>query len=317
MPHTTSEGVLAIRKLKLLLGLTLAFTMLSSCVGASPGANSGAALENNNSSQPADTSLDASQEAAENSEQPADTDSGASQDDWGLLKPGVLQVGCEIGYPPFEYFSDDGVTPVGVDIDLGDAIAAELGVSVERIDTAWDGIFAGLAAKKYDVIISAVTINAERMENMDFSMPYIENWQSIVIKKGGSTIAEVKDLDGKNVAYQDATTSDEYLDDLINTGVLNCERFEYAKVMNCFDDLNLGRVDAVLCDSTVADGYIAREPDKFEISWLQSSEPDSEPETFGIAIKKGNEKLLNAINDALKKLDESGKLDEIRTNWFS
>jgi polar amino acid transport system substrate-binding protein len=284
--------------------------MLSGCTGEPPSAAQKSA------SQPV-ASTEAIQDVPEVSEQPADTGSDAPQDDLGLLVPGVLQVGCEIGYPPFEYYADDGVTPIGVDIDLGDAIAEELGVSIERQDTAWDGIFAGLAAKKYDVIISAVTISAERMENMDFSTPYIENWQSIVVKRGGSPITELKGLEGKNVAYQDATTSDEYLDDLINTGVLSCERFEYAKVMNCFDDLNLGRVNAVLCDSTVADGYISREPDKFEISWLQSSEPGAEAETFGIAIDKGNEKLLNAINEALKKLDESGKLDEIRKNWFS
>jgi len=241
---------------------------------------------------------------------------GGSNKDIGLLKPGVLQIGCEIGYPPFEYYTDDGTTPIGLDIDLGDALAKELGVSVERFDTAWDGIFAGLTAKKYDIIISAVTINADRMKTMDFSIPYIENWQAIVVKKGNAPITGIKGLDGKKVAFQGSTTSDDYLDDQISTGVLSCERFSYAKVMNCFDDLKLDRVDAVLCDSTVADGYISREPDKYEISWLQSTDPGAEPETFGIAVDKGNEKLLNAINEALQKLMDNGKLDEIKKNWF-
>jgi polar amino acid transport system substrate-binding protein len=237
--------------------------------------------------------------------------------DLGLLKDGVLQVGCEIGYPPFEYFGDDGSTPIGLDIDLGDAIAAELGVSIERVDTAWDGIFEGLDADKYDIIISAVTINAERKKDMDFSDPYIENWQAVAVKKGSTPITSLEELNGKKVAYQDATTSDEYLEDLTDTGAVDCEKFEYAKVLNAFDDLRLGRVDAVICDSTVADGYIAREPENFEITWLQSTEPDSVPETFGVAVKKGNENLVNAINDALKKLEDSGKLDEIRSSWFS
>ena len=236
--------------------------------------------------------------------------------DLGLLKPGTLQVGCEIGYPPFEYFSDDGTTPIGFDIDLGSAIAEELGVQIVRIDTAWDGIFAGLSAKKYDCIISAVTINAERAQTMDFSSPYIENWQSIVVKKGNTPITGVIGLGGKKVAYQGSTTSDEYLNDLINTGVLTCETYPYDKVINCFDDLSLGRVDAVICDSTVADGYVSREPDKYEISWLQSTEPGAVAETFGIAMDKGNVKLLKAVNDALKKLDESGKLEELRKSWF-
>ena len=240
----------------------------------------------------------------------------ASAADLGLLKSGVLQIGCEIGYPPFEYYADDGTTAIGFDVDLGDAIAQEIGVKAVRIDTAWDGIFAGLSAKKYDCVISAVTITADRQQTMDFSTPYIENWQSIVVKKGNTPITSVKGLDGLKVAYQGSTTSDEYLNNEINTGVLTCQTFPYDKVLNCFDDLNLGRVDAVICDSTVADGYISREPDKYEISWLQSSEPGAVAETFGVAVNKGNDKLLNAINDALSKMDQNGKLDELRKNWF-
>ena len=236
--------------------------------------------------------------------------------DIGLLKAGTLQVGCEIGYPPFEYFGDDGTTPVGFDIDLGNMIAEELGVKKVLIDTAWDGIFAGLSAKKYDCVISAVTINAERAQTMEFSTPYIENWQSIVVKKGNPPITSVKGLDGKKVAYQGSTTSDEYLNNQIKTGVLNCQTFPYDKVLNCFDDLDLGRVDAVICDSTVADGYVAREPAKYEISWIQSSEKGAQAETFGVAMDKGNTKLLNAINSALKKMKDSGKLEELRKTWF-
>jgi len=246
----------------------------------------------------------------------ANADANASTGDLGLLKPGVLQIGCEIGYPPFEYFGDDGTTPIGFDIDLGDAIAQELGVQPVRVDTAWDGIFAGLAAKKYDCIISAVTINADRAQTMDFSTPYIENWQSIVIKKGNTPITSVKGLEGLKVGYQGSTTSDDYLNNQIKTGVLNCQTFPYDKILNCFDDLNLGRLDAVICDSTVADGYISREPDKYEISWLQSSEAGAEAETFGVAVDKGNTQLLNAVNDALQKMKDSGKLDELLKSWF-
>ena len=234
----------------------------------------------------------------------------------GLLKPGTLQIGCEIGYPPFEYYGDDGTTPIGFDIDLGDAIAQEMGVQAVRTDTAWDGIFAGLAAKKYDCIISAVTMSADRAQTMDFSTPYIENWQCIVVKKGNTPVTSVKGLDGLKVGYQGSTTSDDYLNNQIKTGVLNCQTFPYDKVLNVFDDLYLGRLDAVICDSTVADGYISREPDKYEISWLQSSEPGAQAETFGVAIDKGNTQLLNAVNDALKKLKDSGKLDELLKTWF-
>ncbi|MDR3242416.1 MAG: ABC transporter substrate-binding protein [Clostridiales Family XIII bacterium] len=234
----------------------------------------------------------------------------------GLLNSGVLKVGVEVGYPPFETFDDDGVTLTGLDIELATEIANILGVEVEFEDTAWDGIFSGLSINKYDCVISAVTVNPERAKTMDFSTPYIENWQSIVIRKGTPAVASMGELDGLDVGYQDATSSDEYLDELQQTGVLSCTVHEYDKILNAFDDLKLERVNAILCDSTVAEAYVEREPDVFEISWIQSSEPGVEPEKFAVALNKGNIKLLEAVNSALQTLEENGKLDEIRDNWL-
>lgn len=234
--------------------------------------------------------------------------------DLGLLKDGVLQVGMEIGYPPFELY--EGTTPVGFDVDLGTEISKIMGVTVEFQDTAWDGIFDGLDIDNYDCVISAVTINATRKETMDFSDHYIENWQSIVVKKGTEPIKSMKGLEGLNVGYQNETTSDEYLAAMMDAGEVTCQIAEYDKVLNCFDDLRLGRLNAVLCDSTVADGYISREPENFEISWLQSSEEGAEAEVFGVAVKKGNQKLLDAVNDAIKQLRDNGTLDQLRLKWF-
>ena len=241
----------------------------------------------------------------------------ASKTDIGLLTSGVIKVGMEIGYPPFEYFADDGTTPIGLDVDLATAIAEHLGIKVEFEDTAWEGIFSGLGIDKYDVVMSSVTINGERMQTMDFSNPYIENWQSIVIKKGSPPITSVEDLEGLLVGYQGATTSDDYLADMIATGVVNCQVAAYDKVINCFDDLRLGRIDAAIVDSVVSEGYVEREPDVFEITWHQKNVVGAEPELFGVAIKKGNTKLQEAINGALAALEQSGKLDEIRQNWLA
>lgn len=238
--------------------------------------------------------------------------------DIGLLNAGQFTVGMEIGYPPFEAMGQDGVTPVGLDVDLGAAIAEEFGATVSYIDTAWDGIFEGLATDKYDVVISAATITPERKETMDFSAPYIENWQSIVIKKG-NTAHEIKtpeDLGGLKVGYQQSTTSEKYLQDLIDTDKLKCDQLSYDKILNAFSDLKNGQSDAVICDSTVAEGYVSREPEEYEIVWHQQDEPGAEAEIFGVAVKKGNTKLLNAVDTALANLEASGKLDEIRDEWL-
>ncbi|MCL2351258.1 MAG: transporter substrate-binding domain-containing protein [Firmicutes bacterium] len=236
--------------------------------------------------------------------------------DIGLLKPGTLTVGCEIGYPPFELFADDGTTPMGLDIDLGKALADQLGVGIVHQNTAWDGIFAGLDANKYDCVISAVTISADRRLTMDFTQPYIQNWQCIVVKKGSAPVANMDGLNGLKVGYQGSTTSDEYLHQFIDTGKITCTTNPYDKILQCFDDLKLGRIDAVICDSTVADGYIAREPDSYDETWLQSAEKGAVAEEFGIAVKKGNTKLTDALNGALAELKSNGKLDEIIAKWM-
>jgi len=160
-----------------------------------------------------------------------------------------------------------------------------------------------------------VTKTPERAQKVDFSDSYIENWQAIVVKKGAAAIEGPEGLDGKKVAYQEATTSTAYLAKFIETGAVSCTIAEFEKVMDCFEDLKNGRVDAVLCDSVVADEYAASSPELFEITWVQSSVEGDEPELFGIGIKKGNAELLAAVNGALAELKANGKYEEICKDW--
>jgi len=242
---------------------------------------------------------------------------GSKKSDSDTMNEGKLLVGTEIGYPPFEQFEDDGVTPTGLDIELAKEIASILGLEVEFVNTGFDGILAGLAAGNYDVVMSALTITAERAQEVDFSDPYVESWQAIAVRTDSDPITSMAELEGKKVAYQEGTTSKEYISLFIDKGELTCEEAEYPKILNCFDELKLGRVDAVLCDSVVAEKYASDDPETFTVSWIQSSEDGEEPELFGIAVKKGNSSLLTKINEALKTLEENGKLDELRDKWLA
>jgi len=103
--------------------------------------------------------------------------------DADLKKPGTLMVGTEIGYPPMEYYDNDGTTPIGFDIDVGKAVADLLGLKFDVINTAWDGIFAGVERGDYDCIISSVSITPARQEVYLFTDPYVANAQCIVVKK--------------------------------------------------------------------------------------------------------------------------------------
>jgi polar amino acid transport system substrate-binding protein len=226
------------------------------------------------------------------------------------IKPGVLAVGMEIGYPPMEYLAEDGKTPIGFDVSMAKAIGDKLGLKVEFVDTAWDGIFAAVDTKKFDCIMSSVTITDARLGAHNFSKPYIQNTLAIVIRKDSPlNVTSPQDLAGLGVAYQEETTSDYYMEELAAAG-LKFTPFEYDKVMYCFNEMELNRVDAIMTDLLVAYEYIARPNSPFKIVW-QGGE-----EEFGICMKKGNDALTQAINKALDELFADGTMLKISQDVF-
>ena len=228
------------------------------------------------------------------------------------IKEGILMIGMEIGYPPMEYYGSDGKTLIGFDVEMGKAVAAKMGLTPEFVDTAWDGIFASLDTNKYDCIMSSVTYTAERATRYNFSKPYVVNAQYLVVRKDlpnkPKSLEEVNNL---RLTFQGETTSDElYQEWSADTGI-TLETYPYDKVMNCFDDLALNRVDVILVDSVVAAEYLSRPNNPFEISALVSDD-----EVLAICIKKGNNALTSAIDKALDELYAEGALQKISQNIF-
>ncbi|MDR2102789.1 MAG: transporter substrate-binding domain-containing protein, partial [Treponema sp.] len=146
---------------------------------------------------------------------------GARDSSGGLtMEKGVLTIGMEIGYPPMEYLDTDGKTPIGFDVSMAKALAEKMGLEYKFIDTAWDGIFAGVDTNKYDCIISSVTVTEERSAAHNFTKPYIGNSQALVLLKGSSiTAGSPEELEGLGVAYQAETTSDIYMAKLAAQGM--------------------------------------------------------------------------------------------------
>ncbi|MDR2403389.1 MAG: ABC transporter substrate-binding protein [Spirochaetaceae bacterium] len=238
---------------------------------------------------------------------------GAKQESGGLtLKKGVLSVGMEIGYPPMEYFADDGKTPQGFDVELAKALAGKLNLNFEWVDTAWDGIFAGVDTGKYDCIISSVTYTEERAVNFNFSKPYVANSQLLVVRKDSPVKpTSMEDIKGLRLTYQAETTSDTLATEWIAKTGAKVEVFEYDKVMNCFDELTLNRVDVILVDSVVAAEYISRPGNPYEITAEVSND-----EVLAICLKKGNDALTEALNKALDELFADGTLQRISQQVF-
>jgi polar amino acid transport system substrate-binding protein len=227
------------------------------------------------------------------------------------IEEGVLSIGMEIGYPPMEYYGADGVTPIGFDVALGKALAEKLGLKVKFIDTAWDGIFAGVQTGKYDAIMSAVTITDARIAAHNFTKPYVGNAMALVLLKNSAIKARnPTELTGLSVAYQAETTADFYMADLAEKG-LKFTPYEYDKVMNCFDELLLGRVDTIVTDSLVAVDYVAAADSPFEIVWQGDAD-----EVFGVCLKKGNDALTAELDKALDALFADGTILRISREIF-
>ncbi|MDR0817222.1 MAG: transporter substrate-binding domain-containing protein [Clostridiales Family XIII bacterium] len=229
--------------------------------------------------------------------------------DKGGSGKGKLTVGMEVGYPPMEYTTEDGQTFVGFDVDVAKAIAELLGLEVEYINTAWDGIFAGLEKHQYDIIMSAVSITPERQEKYIQTAPYVANRLCIVVKSGGEqAVASPADFSGKKIAVQTATTAADSVNEMNTDGSI--EVFPYEKVTQCFDDLALGRVDAVYVDSVVS-AYYTKDNNEYVRSWLNDT-----PEPMAVTINKDNPELAAAIEAAIDTLYFNGTMAEIATKNF-
>lgn len=251
-----------------------------------------------------------SSSAPDNSSSNTTTNAASESAESGLtLKDGTLMVGVEIGYPPMEYFDEDGATPIGFDIELAQALADDMGLKLEIVDTAWDGIFAGVETEKYDVILSSVSWTQERSESHTLSETYIANAPVLVVPND-SEIKDIQDLAGRSVAVQMETTADYLIQDYVKDG-LDTELRQYEKVINAFDELKMGRVDAVCTDSVVAAFYLGDDVNNYKNVWQSD-----EAEPICMCLKKGNDTLKAALEASLQNLRDSGKLAEISVKYF-
>lgn len=149
---------------------------------------------------------------------------------------------------------------------------------------------------------------------MLFSREYIENYQAVVVKKGSDKkVSAFTDLNGSTVSLQKSTTSDELMSELNDNGTINITIVANDSVTTCFNSLKNGEIDFVVCDSTVADIYVATNPDDYEIIY----QDESEPEYFAVAIGKEDTALQSAINEAFDLLEAENFFDETYDYWFN
>ncbi len=212
----------------------------------------------------------------------------------------VLRVGTNAEFPPFEYVGDDG-QPDGFDIALIKAIGEKMGceVVVENMEFA---SLVGAIGTKIDVSIAAMTIDEERLESVDFSEPYYDAIQYVIVPEG-SDIDSAEDLEGKKIGVQLGTTGDYAVEEIEGATAA-----QYNKGVDAVNDLLNGRVDCVIIDKNPAlvfeaeyDGIVALPGDQFDFG----------VEQYAIALPKGDTELAEKINTALKELKEDGTYDKL------
>jgi ABC-type amino acid transport substrate-binding protein len=219
---------------------------------------------------------------------------------------GVLVFATDATYPPFESVDKDGKI-IGFDVDVGNEVARRLGLKAQFVNTAWDGIFMGLNANKYDVIISSVSITPQRQEAYDFSMPYKDSYQILVVKKEEKDNKAKDDLKGRKIGVQIGTTSEKEAKSVAGVGEVK----SYNTFVEPFMELAFGRVEAVIVNGAVANTFVQRYPDKFKIT--------GEPFLYnkqGIVIRKGEKELKEAIDKVLKQMTDEGWITKLREKYM-
>ena len=226
-------------------------------------------------------------------------------------EPTKITIATDATWPPMEMVDTNKII-VGFDIDLMNAAAKAGNFTVEFRNTAWEGIFPGLDNAKYDAVMSSVTITEERQKTMDFSIPYINAGQILVVKSEVTGVEKLTDLAGKIVAAQIGTTGAFEIDKVKDAS--NITPKTYDEIGLAFEDLANGRVAAVVVDTPVAAQY-ALQNANYKGKLKIVGQPFTD-EFYGVAVKKGNAKVLDLINKGLKKVLDSGENKAFEKKWL-
>ena len=239
-----------------------------------------------------------------------DTEAGAAEEDDQLAqiqKKGEIVVAMEGTWSPWTYH-DENDELVGYDVEVAKAIAEKLGVKATFVEGEWDGLFAGMDAGRYDIVVNGVDVTEERSEKYDFTEPYAYNRTAIIVKKDNDEIQSFEDLKGKKTANTISSTyaelAEQYGADVTGVDDLN----------QTFELLLSGRIDATLNAELTYYDYLKAHPDA-DIKIAALTDTASE---VAIPLRKGDASasLREAINTALDELRADGTLSELSVKYF-
>lgn len=203
----------------------------------------------------------------------------------------------EAGFAPYEYYDNGEI--VGVDVDIANEIAKEMGKKLVVKDVAFDSIINEVKTGKADFGAASISYSDERAEEVDFSVNYSVSKQVVIVKEN-SAITSTKDIDNKKIAVQLGSIADTYVTD----NYKNAQIVRQKKYLAAIEDLKSDKVDAVVMDELPAKEIISSN------NGLKILEGSLANDSYGMVVKKGNSELLNIINKVLNRLKEEGKIEE-------
>jgi len=220
--------------------------------------------------------------------------------------------GIDPDYPPFAYIDEKG-NPAGFDVESLDWIAKEMGFEVKHQPVAWDGIITALLAKKIDMVYSGMSITPERLEKVNFSIPYWEIDQAVCVRKD-SDLNVIAALCGKYVTgSQRGCTAAEWIEaNLVNTGIIPKENFKlYETFSLAAQDVVNGRLDSAMMDDVmVEDAVRSGQPLKI-VGIIKTGE------AYGVAVRKEDKELEEMLNEGIKRLLKADIWEELKIKYLT
>lgn len=256
---------------------------------------------------------------------PTDTVSDTETATAESVVPSNVVIGSDIPYRPFEYETTSGEL-TGFDVDIAQAVFEDqLGVNYEFKPTSFDSIIPSLNNGNFRIIMSAMTINDTRDEEVDFSDPYFTAYQTIIVR-ADSSISSRGDLEGTVVGVQKGTTGANAAEELQSEFDGNIELNRYDQIPAAFQALKNGQVSAVINDNTVNAEFASQEDNiefiEGEGAAVEAGQ-DAPPyltltvENYGIAFREDDSEFLERVNEALATIKNNGTYDEIYSEYFS
>lgn len=231
----------------------------------------------------------------------------SSSENSGDTQTKKLTLATSADFPPYEYVADDG-SYAGIDVEIAGKIAEKMGMELEVVNMNFNSIVASVSTGKYDMGMAGLTVTEDRLQSVDFSDPYANGVQAIIVKEG-SEIESVDDLYAEGASYkvgaQISTTGAIYFATDIEDGLTTCTLQEFNTGADAILALSSGKIDCVIIDNEPAKSFVAAN------EGLKILDTEYTNEDYAICVAKGNTELLDKINAALQELIDDGTVQSI------